>query len=80
VARLNDTPFGLAASVWTSDIARAHQMAAEIQAGAVWVNCINMLDDGAPMGGFKQSGWGYEGGRLGVEEFTQVKTVAIDLS
>lgn len=80
VCRLNDTPFGLAASVWTSDIARAHQLAAEIQAGAVWINCINMLDDSAPVGGFKQSGWGYEGGRLGIEEFTQVKTVAIDLT
>jgi len=80
LTRLNATPFGLAASLWTGDIARAHRLASGIQAGAVWVNCINMLDDAAPMGGFKQSGWGYEGGRAGVEEFTQLKTIAIDLT
>lgn len=74
----NDTVYGLAASVWSRDINTALTAARRIQAGRFWVNCIMAGGPETPMGGFKQSGWGREGGMMGVEEYTQVKTVHID--
>jgi len=75
----NDTTYGLAAGVFTESLRTAHAAAAELQAGSVWVNCYAMLDEAMPTGGYRQSGWGREAGRIGVEEFTQVKSVVAAL-
>jgi len=75
----NDTDYGLAAGVFTQDVSKAHVIADEITAGTVWVNCYNALDDSLPFGGFKQSGWGREGGRAGVEEYMESKSVVVAL-
>ncbi len=74
----NDTPFGLAAGVWTKDLRKAHQAAAALDAGTVWVNCYNAFDNASPWGGFKQSGWGREKGPYGLDLFTQIKSVIIN--
>ena len=74
----NDTPFGLAAGVWTKDIRKAHQAAAALEAGTVWVNCYNAFDNASPWGGMKQSGWGREKGPYGLDLFTQIKSVIIN--
>jgi acyl-CoA reductase-like NAD-dependent aldehyde dehydrogenase len=74
----NHTPFGLAAGVWTRDLRKAHQAAAALQAGTVWVNCYNAFDNASPWGGFKQSGWGREKGAYGLDLFTQIKSVIIN--
>lgn len=78
VARSNDSPFGLAAGVWTRDIRKAHQAAAALETGTVWVNCYNAFDNASPWGGFKQSGWGREKGPYGLDLFTQIKSVIIN--
>jgi aldehyde dehydrogenase (NAD+) len=78
IAKGNDTPFGLAAGVWTQDVRKAHQAAAALDAGTVWVNCYNAFDNASPWGGYKQSGWGREKGPYGLELFTQIKSVIIN--
>jgi phenylacetaldehyde dehydrogenase len=75
----NDTPYGLAAAVWTRDISKAHKMAAKLRAGTVWVNCYNIFDPAMPFGGFKQSGWGREMGYDAIELYTDVKSVCTQL-
>ena len=78
--RLADHPsYGLSASVWTRDLTLAHRAAQQIDAGAIWVNCHGVYDPHLPVGGSKQSGWGYEFGQEGVEAYTSVKAVAIRL-
>lgn len=80
IAKGNDTPFGLAAGVWTRDIRKAHQAAAALEAGTVWINCYNAFDNASPWGGFKQSGWGREKGPYGLDLFTQIKSVIVNLT
>lgn len=76
----NDTVYGLSASIWTQDIGTAHRFARRIKAGNVRVNAPSIvLDLSLPFGGYKQSGWGREFGREGVEAYTEVKSVAIGL-
>ena len=79
VALANDSQYGLAASIWTRDLSRAHSIAGAIQAGTVWINCHDLLDESMPFGGFKQSGWGTEGSHYGVEEYIQKKSVIATL-
>nr|WP_197685145.1 aldehyde dehydrogenase family protein [Allosphingosinicella indica] len=75
----NDTNYGLAASVWTRDVSAMHKLAAKVKAGMVWGNCPSAADTSLPFGGFKQSGFGRESGRYGIEAYTELKTVAIAL-
>ena len=77
VRRGNSTAYGLAAAVWTRDIAKAHGIANRLRAGTVWVNCYDVFDAAAPFGGFKQSGIGRELGEYGLANYTEVKTVTV---
>jgi acyl-CoA reductase-like NAD-dependent aldehyde dehydrogenase len=75
----NDTTYGLAAAVWTNDVARAHKVARALRAGTVWVNCYNNIDPISPFGGYKQSGIGRELGKHSIELYTQIKSVYVKL-
>ena len=75
LAMANSTPYGLAASVWTEDKARAKRMAEKLQTGIVWINCWNLRDLEAPFGGVKKSGVGREGKWRAMEFFTDEKTI-----
>ncbi|TIX49274.1 aldehyde dehydrogenase family protein [Alteraurantiacibacter aquimixticola] len=75
----NDTQYGLAAGVWTKDASAAHQIAAKLQAGTVWINCHAMIDPALPFGGYKESGIGHEQGRLGLEAYMETKSVIMKL-
>lgn len=79
VYRANDTPFGLAAGVWTNDLTQAHKIAASLQAGSVWINCWNVVDPASPFGGYKQSGWGREMGKNVIDAYTETKSVFLNL-
>jgi len=75
----NDTVYGLAASVWSKNIDTALTVTRRVRAGRFWVNCIMAGGPEMPLGGFKQSGWGREAGTYGVEEYTQVKSVHVEI-
>jgi acyl-CoA reductase-like NAD-dependent aldehyde dehydrogenase len=77
VALANASIYGLAAGVWTRDVAKAHQVARRLQAGTVWINQYNWYDSAAPFGGYKQSGFGRELGKQALEAYTEVKTVYV---
>jgi aldehyde dehydrogenase (NAD+) len=77
--RGNQTPFGLAAAIWTRDITKAHRLAASLRAGTVWINCYDVFDAAAPFGGFKMSGIGRELGEYALQNYTEVKTVTVNL-
>jgi (Z)-2-((N-methylformamido)methylene)-5-hydroxybutyrolactone dehydrogenase len=75
----NAVPFGLAAGVWTRDLARAHRVANRIEAGTVWINTYRNTVPQSPFGGYKTSGLGRESGFEGIKEFLQVKSIWVDL-
>jgi aldehyde dehydrogenase (NAD+) len=77
--RGNQTFFGLAAAVWTRDITKAHLLANRLRAGTVWINCYAVFDAAAPFGGFKMSGIGRELGEYALQNYTEVKTVTVNL-
>lgn len=79
VREANDTPYGLAAAVWTRDISRAHRVSDALEAGTVWVNTYHIYDAALPFGGFKQSGWGREMGHEVFSAYTETKTVCMEL-
>jgi len=80
VAIGNSTIYGLAAAVWSKDIKRALRTAKALKAGTVWVNAYNYYDPGLPFGGYKESGFGRERGHYALEEYTQVKSIWVDLA
>jgi len=80
IAQGNATSYGLAAAVWTRDVSKALKAARAIRAGTVWVNAYNLFDAALPFGGFKESGFGREMGSVGLDHYTEVKTVWVDLS
>lgn len=77
VALANDSEYGLAATVWTTSLARAHKVAQALQVGAVGVNCWSPLDANLPWGGVKTSGIGREGGLSGAHAFTEEKVITV---
>lgn len=79
IYRANNTPFGLAAAVWTSNVTKAHRVSNALRAGTVWVNCYDVFDAAAPFGGFKMSGIGRELGEAGLANYTELKTVTMNL-
>jgi len=75
----NQSMYGLAAGIWTRDVSKAHRLARALKAGTVWVNTYNMYDPTAPFGGYKQSGFGRDLGRIALDGYTESKTVWIGL-
>ena len=75
VALANNSSYGLASTVWTKDLGRAHRLAKRIKAGTVGLNCQFQYDHSMPFGGYKQSGWGHESGKAGIEIYLQTKIV-----
>jgi acyl-CoA reductase-like NAD-dependent aldehyde dehydrogenase len=79
VALANDTTYGLAATAWTQNVGRAHRMLKRLQAGSVQVNCQLVFDHDVPFGGHKQSGWGHEFGKEGIDMYMKTKSAWIQL-
>lgn len=75
VAMANDTEYGLAAAAYTNDARRAHRIARRLRAGTVWLNTQLVMDPSVPFGGYRQSGWGRESGREGIEAYLETKSV-----
>ena len=73
----NDTPYGLSASIWSNDLTAVQRLIPKIRAGTVWVNTHGPVDANLPFGGFKQSGFGREHGRVGIEMYTELKSVCM---
>ena len=80
IQQANDTPYGLAAGIWTKDLQRAHRVAHALKAGTVWINSYRTLSFNTPFGGYKMSGIGRENGLESLKEYTQVKSVWVELS
>ncbi|GGE04478.1 aldehyde dehydrogenase [Marinithermofilum abyssi] len=80
IERANKTIYGLAAGVWTENVKRAHYIANKLKAGTVWVNCYNAFDAASPFGGYKQSGIGRECGSYALNNYTEVKSVWVNLN
>ena len=80
IAAANDTVYGLAAGVWTRDIAKANQIANRLKAGTVWINCYHVFDSALPFGGYKQSGWGREMGQAVLSNYLETKAITTSIS
>jgi len=76
-ALANDTPYGLSASIWSNDLKAVHRLVPKIKAGTVWVNTHGPVDANMPFGGYKHSGLGREHGRVGIEMYTELKSVCM---
>jgi aldehyde dehydrogenase (NAD+) len=79
IARANDSEYGLAAGLWTENLKTAHYVSNKLRAGTVWVNCYNAFDAASPFGGYKQSGIGREMGSYALNNYTEVKSVWVNL-
>ncbi|WP_026678995.1 aldehyde dehydrogenase family protein [Fictibacillus gelatini] len=79
IKRANNTPYGLAAGVWTENIKTAHYIANKLKAGTVWINDYNLENAATPFGGFKQSGIGREMGSYALDNYTEVKSIWVNL-
>jgi len=79
IERANNSPFGLGAGLWTENLKNAHVVASKLKAGSVWVNCYNLTNAAVPFGGYKQSGIGREMGSYALENYTEVKSVWVNL-
>ena len=73
VEKANNTPYGLSAGIWTEKGSRILWMAERLRAGVVWANTFNRFDPASPFGGYKESGFGREGGRHGLEAYLAVR-------
>ncbi len=80
VALANGTAYGLGGIVFTNDLRRAHRLAARLDAGSIGINAFPPMPPSAPFGGVKQSGFGREGGRAGIDEFLRQKNVYVSLA
>ncbi len=80
ISRANASDYGLAASVWTSNVGKAHQIIRQIRAGISWVNCHGLPDMAMPFGGFKQSGWGREAGLEGLLQYCEMRSVLVNIA
>jgi len=79
VQQANDSVYGLAASLFTRDLANAHRVAKRLRAGTIGINTHHIIDPALPFGGFRQSGWGREHGYEAVAMYTDTKSIAIAL-
>jgi aldehyde dehydrogenase (NAD+) len=72
IEKANNTPYGLSAGVWTDKGSRILKMSTELKAGVVWANTYNKFDPASPFGGYKESGFGREGGKQGLLDYAQI--------
>ena len=79
IRRANATDYGLAAGVFTQNLARGHRVIARLQAGTCWINTYNITPVDMPIGGYKQSGLGRENGPTAIDHYTQLKSVYVEL-
>ncbi len=79
IARANDTEFGLSAGVFTRDIARAHRVIEQLEAGTCWINNYNITPVGVPFGGVKRSGMGRENAKAAIDHYTQIKSIYVEM-
>jgi acyl-CoA reductase-like NAD-dependent aldehyde dehydrogenase len=79
IERANNSPYGLAAAVWTKDVKRAHMVSRRLKAGTVWINTYGLMDAALPFGGYKSSGFGRELGAHAIEHYTELKTVWLNM-
>jgi acyl-CoA reductase-like NAD-dependent aldehyde dehydrogenase len=77
ITKANNTPYGLSAGVWTDKGSKALAVASQLRAGVVWTNTFNKFDPASPFGGYKESGYGREGGRHGLAAYLQPATASV---